>query len=77
MVIKTETILGSELNKREEEERIKLDTYYFQNRITKPTGSRIIHEGSAVYTITDMSQATQEEQEEFMEKRKFERNKRK
>ena len=73
MVITIEKIPGAELNRRKEEERSKLATYCLQNKITISTGTWIEHEENVDYTITDMSQATMEEQEEFMEKRRQER----
>ena len=91
MVITIEKIPGSELNKYEEEERIKLATCCLRDKIAVPTArmirgfvktryvgymggipARIEHEENVDYTIIDMSQATQEEQEAFMKAREKE-----
>jgi len=77
MVITIEKIPGSELNKREEEERIKLATCCLRDKIAVPTGTKsrhpwIEHEEDVVYTNIDMTQATQEEQEAFMKAREKE-----
>ena len=72
MVITIEKIPGSELNKREEEERIKLATCCLRDKIAVPTGTWIEHEENVVYTNIDMTQATQEEQEAFMKAREKE-----
>lgn len=71
MAITIEKIPGAELNRRAEEERRKLaTTVCLQNKITIPTGIWVTHEENVDYTIIDMTQATQEEQEAFMEERR-------
>lgn len=61
MPINIKKVSGAELN-REELERLR----------TTPTGTMVMRDEDRLYTVIDMTDATQEEQGAFMEKRRQE-----